>query len=133
LTGGPAVPATDVYALALLMFRLLTGEQPRAVTDATSRPPSLPRLPGVPLEVVDLYRRGVQNDPRRRPSAREAAAVLRSAGRHDRPAAPIRPSAVRTPALIAACLAVLAALILVVMNRPAGPASAPQEPAPVQT
>jgi serine/threonine protein kinase len=127
------VPATDVYGLALLMFRLLTGEQPRADTDAYSRAPSLPRLPGVPPAVADLYRRGVRSDPRRRPSASEAAAVLRSAVRRNGPVPRTSPSAVRTPALIAACLAVLAALILVVMNRPAGPASAPQEPEPAQT
>jgi serine/threonine-protein kinase len=158
LIGGPVVPATDVYALALLMFRLLTGEQPRAVDDAYSQPAPLPPMPGVPAEIVELYRRGVQKEPHRRPTATEAAAVLRAAtapppeadasaaftqssglpaapaiGVPVEPTPPASRTDVRPPALVAACLAVLAALALVVTSAPAGTVSPSQPARPVET
>jgi serine/threonine-protein kinase len=130
LRGGPVVPGTDVYGLVLLMFRLLTDEPAR--TDAHSRPAPLPPLKAVPPEVAELYRLGIQADPDKRPSARDAAAVLRLALRRMAGTTTLRASrsAVRPPALVAACLAVLAAVVLAVVNRPAGPAQSPSVPAP---
>ena len=158
LIGGPVVPATDVYALALLMFRLLTGEQPRAVGDAHSQPAPLPPMPGVPAEIIELYRRSVQPEPHRRPTATEAAAVLRAAMASPpdafatvaftqpsgppaaaaievllEPTQPASRTDVRPSALVAACLAVLAALALVVTKGPPGTVSPSQAARPVET
>jgi len=111
-------PTSTVWCL--LMFRLLTGAPAR--TDAHSRPAPLPNRPP--------YRRKWQSstarhssDPDKRPSreTRPPCSVgIAADGRHDHLRA--SRSAVRPPALVAACLAVLAAVVLAVVNRPAGPA-----------
>ena len=77
-------PACDVYALGLLLYRLLSGELPWSVDSTTQmltahiyiEPTPLPQLPGVPEYVTTLCNRCLSKDPTLRPSAREAAAVL---------------------------------------------------------
>jgi eukaryotic-like serine/threonine-protein kinase len=84
-------PASDVYALGLLLHLMLTGRSPWTIEDTTEmlsvhtyfEPPPLPSVPGVPGYVIELGNRCLQTDPSMRPSAREAAALLaRGAGRH---------------------------------------------------
>jgi eukaryotic-like serine/threonine-protein kinase len=83
LLGGPVVPATDVYGLGLLIFRVLTGHlpwppgEPRLSTRADPDP--LPAIEGVPPAIGALYDRCMAMNPDDRPTAREAASILAAA------------------------------------------------------
>jgi serine/threonine-protein kinase len=83
LIGGPVVPATDVYGLGLLIFRVLTGRlpwpagEPRLSTRA--EPDPLPAIEGVPAAIATLYERCLAMHPEERPTAREAASILAAA------------------------------------------------------
>ncbi len=84
LAGAPVSTAVDVYALGMMLYRVLTHERPWDATTPAELmsahlfldPADLPPVDGVPAEVGDLYRRCVAKDPADRPSAREAATVL---------------------------------------------------------
>ena len=78
-----------MYALGVLLYRLLSGHAPWSADTTTQmlsahiyiEPEPLPPLPGVPDYVIALCNRCLHKDPTRRPSAREAAALLaRAAG-----------------------------------------------------
>jgi serine/threonine-protein kinase len=107
LADGVVVPGSDVYALGLLLYRMLAGTTPWPVHTTTQMlkahaylpPHPLPAVDGVPAEVADLCRRCLAKDPVDRPSAMTVAAVLSGAARTG-PAA--RPSAPDTPARSAA-------------------------------
>ncbi|WP_433374153.1 protein kinase domain-containing protein [Actinoplanes sp. CA-142083] len=83
LAGAQVSAATDVYALGLLLFRLLTGRLPwPAETTAEALrahlyadPDPLPPQPSMPSEVADLCRRCLAKAPEDRP---DAASVARS-------------------------------------------------------
>jgi eukaryotic-like serine/threonine-protein kinase len=83
LIGGAVVPATDVYGLGLLIFRVLTGQlpwpagKPRLATRA--EPDPLPAMDGVPPAIGELYERCLAMNPDDRPTAREAATILAGA------------------------------------------------------
>lgn len=80
-------PASDVYALGVLLYRLLTNESPWTVDTTTQmldahiyiEPNPMPQLPGVPVQVTDLITGCLRKDPGERPSAAEASVILADA------------------------------------------------------
>jgi serine/threonine protein kinase len=77
-------PASDVYALGVLLYRLLAGHSPWTSETTTQmltahiylEPAPLEQMPQVPPYVTALCNRCLAKDPTERPSAREAAALL---------------------------------------------------------
>ncbi len=89
LLGGVVEPASDVYALGVLIYRMLSGHSPWTADTTTQmlsahiyvEPEPLPPRTGVPDYVTALCNRCLAKDPTMRPSARDAAEVLaRGAG-----------------------------------------------------
>ena len=84
LTSDEVVPASDVYALGVLLYRLLAHESPWSVESTPQMleahvyvdPQPLPELPGVPATVARLIDRCLLKDPADRPTATEVAATL---------------------------------------------------------
>ncbi|MFF5175559.1 protein kinase [Micromonospora sp. NPDC000089] len=87
LAGHPVVAASDVYALGLILYRMLAGRAPWTTESATQmlsahaylEPAPLPRLPGVPPVVTDLVHRCLTKDPAGRPASGELAVTLAQA------------------------------------------------------
>ena len=73
--GAPCGPAADMYAAGALLYWLLSGG--RAPKPGERRFRQLPA--GVPEPVLDVMARLLSRDPACRPSARQAAALLRQA------------------------------------------------------
>ncbi|MEU4158567.1 protein kinase [Actinoplanes sp. NPDC026670] len=84
LVGDSVVPASDVYALGVVLYRMLSGRSPWSSEDTRQMvrahlyvpPAPLPYVAGVPEYVVRLADRCLAKNPGRRPSAEEAASVL---------------------------------------------------------
>ncbi|MEU4159600.1 protein kinase [Actinoplanes sp. NPDC026670] len=83
--GGAAVsPATDVYALGLLLYRALTGRMPWPADNTAEAlrahlyadPDPIPELAGMPEAVADLCLRCLAKSPADRPAAAEVARAL---------------------------------------------------------
>ncbi len=87
LTGDVVQPASDVYALGVLLYRLLADESPWSVESTTQmlkahvyiEPAPLPPLPGVPSAVVTLISDCLRKDPQARPTASRVSSILADA------------------------------------------------------
>lgn len=88
LRGQPPTPRSDIYGLGLVLYELLTGQNPFAHTRAAQSmhwvlgrtpPPPGQLRPGVPPALDEALRRALSKDPEERfDSAPEFAAALRS-------------------------------------------------------
>ncbi|MGC5022375.1 protein kinase domain-containing protein [Micromonospora sp. DT47] len=105
VNGDPAVPASDVYALGLLLHECLTGAPlHRGATvaelvarDHLAHAASEPDVPGLPEPVSRLRRRCLAPEPVDRPTSAEVAALLaETVGR--RPATIVGPAVPRAAA-----------------------------------
>lgn len=84
IAGSPVRPATDVYALGLLLYLAIAGRMPWTASTATQMvrahvytdPAPLPPVPGLPSRVAHLVSRCLAKKPGDRPTAAEVAADL---------------------------------------------------------
>jgi serine/threonine-protein kinase len=87
LGGSTVTPASDVYALGLLLFRMLTGQLPWQAETVTqmieahqyTEPQPLPSVAGLPADVADLCGRSLAKLPEDRPTAEQMARRLAAA------------------------------------------------------
>jgi serine/threonine-protein kinase len=101
IEGRSVQPATDTYALGVLLFECLTGgpphptdSWPELVAAQQGDPPPLTGVPGLPSAVAEIYRRCLSPDPSARPATHRVAKVLRT----HLPVGP-QPEPVRAPTL----------------------------------
>jgi serine/threonine-protein kinase len=84
LSGSAVTPASDMYALGLLLFRMLTGQLPWQAETVTqmiqahryTEPEPLPPVDGLPAAVTGVCARSLAKLPEDRPAAEEVARRL---------------------------------------------------------
>jgi serine/threonine-protein kinase len=150
LVDGIVLPGSDVYALGLLLYRMLAGRMPWSsettiqmlMAHAYLAPPELPAIEGVPAEVADVCHRCLAKDPADRPSAAAVAAALTSVAgtaKSPRPAVPDARTAaggdeepggrrLRRLAVLAAIVVVLVAGVLLLFGGPSGERDSADQP-----
>jgi serine/threonine protein kinase len=148
LTGDTVVAASDVYALGVLLYRMIADELPvqgASNTDVlaaqvTDEPAPLPPIDGLPPAVDDLILRCLAKRPEDRPSAAEAALILAAPDQAPLPAptrppvpppapAPPRRRRIRRALLLAGAAAVaVAAGLLIFSDRTDSPNAAGSRP-----
>jgi serine/threonine-protein kinase len=87
LAGGAVLPACDVYALGLLLYRCLTGTMPWPSTTVTqmlpaqqhAEPTPLPPIDNLPAEIANLCHRCLARSPHERPTMHKVALALAKA------------------------------------------------------
>ncbi len=98
LEGHPAGPASDLYSLGTLLYRLLTGHAPFESADpaaltwlplSTSPPPPSSTVPNLPQALDELVLQLMSRDPARRPRRTASLASLLRASLRSIPAPPM--------------------------------------------
>jgi WD40 repeat protein len=101
LEGADAKPASDLFSLGCVLYRMVTGEPPfqgkdwRALLGASVsiQPPAPSTLDGtIPVELSDLTMRLLAKDPERRPASAADVVVTLTAIEHGLTATPTVPS-----------------------------------------